>query len=83
MMNLVESEIVTVVFVIYPQYMVCVGAIFFFYCYYFDYFTSSEKQENTVDHDYLVNTTTLDAEEEIAGLEDMVFGFATFFFFFA
>jgi len=38
--------------------------------FYFSYYNSSVKDENTVDQDYLIAAMTVEAEEEIASIDD-------------
>jgi len=55
--------------------------------FFFSYYNNSSKDENTVDQDYLVAAMTVEAEEEIASIDDMavslfllVFIFSWFFY---
>jgi len=68
---------------LFPQYLFCLIAIGFLMMLYFNYYTSSTKEENLIDQDYLIFTATLDAEEEIGSLDDILFGFLIFFYVFA
>jgi hypothetical protein len=44
----------------------------FFIILYFSYYNSSTKEENTIDHDFLIANATVEAEEEIGSLDDML-----------
>jgi hypothetical protein len=46
--------------------------ILVFIAMYFSYYNSSTKEENTIDHDYLSASATVEAEEEIGSLDDML-----------
>jgi hypothetical protein len=39
---------------------------------YFSYYTSSVKEENTIDQDYLIANATVEAEEEIGSIDDIM-----------
>jgi hypothetical protein len=39
---------------------------------YFNYYGSISSEENLIDHDYLVFNITVEAEEEIGSLDDML-----------
>jgi len=39
---------------------------------FFSYYNSSTREENTIDHDYLIANATVEAEEEIGSLDDML-----------
>lgn len=54
---------------------------------YFSHYNSSTKEENTIDHDYLLAAMTVEAEEEIASIDDtslvlilLVYIFGWFFY---
>jgi hypothetical protein len=42
----------------------------FFVMMYFSYYNTSTTEENLIDHDYLVNSTTVESEEEIGSIDD-------------
>jgi hypothetical protein len=39
---------------------------------YFSYYTSSVREENTIDQDYLIANATVEAEEEIGSVDDIM-----------
>jgi hypothetical protein len=46
---------------------------------YFNYFTSTVKEEATIDYDYAVATSSVEAEKEITGFDDLLLGFISVF----
>lgn len=40
---------------------------------YFSYFSNSVKEEGTLDNDFMLSSITIEAEEEIASIDDMLF----------
>ncbi|HRP26158.1 hypothetical protein [Thauera sp.] len=42
----------------------------FFLIMYFSYYNNSTTEENLIDHDYIVNSTTVESEEEIGSIDD-------------
>lgn len=80
---LLDSEILITSVMLFPQYLMCLFFIAFFLMLYFNYYTSSTKEENITDHDFLIFNATVDAEEEIGSIDDMLFGFLIFFYIFA
>jgi len=57
---------------ILPHLIVISMFIMFFISLYFSYYNSSVREENTIDHDYLIANATVEAEEEIGSLDDML-----------
>lgn len=57
---------------ILPHIIVICVFIMFFITMYFSYYNSSVKEENTIDHDYLIANATVESEEEIGSLDDML-----------
>lgn len=57
---------------ILPHLIVIAMFVMFFIAMYFSYYNSSVKEENTIDHDYLIANATVEAEEEIGSLDDML-----------
>jgi hypothetical protein len=77
------NEVVGLAVMLFPQYLfilACVGLLFILY---FNYYSSSTKEENISDHDFLILNSGLDAEEEIGSLDDILFGFLVFFYVFS
>jgi hypothetical protein len=80
---LITSENTLAAIMYYPQFMFCIFLIFLFFTLYFDFYTNSEKEDSIIDNDFLMMLTMMDAEEEIASLDDIIYGFATLFYVFA
>jgi hypothetical protein len=57
---------------IFPHILVITIFMLFFIILYFSYYNSSVREETTIDHDYLIANTTVEAEEEIGSLDDML-----------
>jgi hypothetical protein len=49
---------------------------------YFSFFTSNSKEENTIDHDYMNASITVEAEEEIASFDDILLTITPLFYIF-
>jgi len=63
------------------------SAVLLLISFYFSYYTNSTKDENTIDQDYLVAAMSVEAEEEIASIDDLslslfllIYLFAWFFY---
>ena len=57
--------------------------IFYFFSIFFSYYNSSTKEESLIDHDFLITNVTVESEEEIGSLEDILMGsFLLIFLFF-
>jgi hypothetical protein len=67
---------------LFPQYLMCLFIVGLLFMVYFNYFTTSVKEESIIDHDYLIFNATVDAEEEIGSTDDIIFGFLIFFYIF-
>jgi hypothetical protein len=79
---LLNSENLLTAVMLFPQYILCLLIVGLLFIIYFNYFTTSVKEENIIDHDYLVFNATVDAEEEIGSMDDIIFGFLIFFYIF-
>jgi hypothetical protein len=49
---------------------------------YVSFYTSSSKEENLIDNDYMLANLTIEAEEEIACIDDLIFTFILIFYIF-
>jgi hypothetical protein len=70
-----ETGLVETIFspiVLVPQLLFISYFSIIFIIFYFNYFSSYTKEENTIDSDYLISSTTVEAEKEITCLDDMV-----------
>jgi len=59
----------------FPQFLFIIYFILIFISFYFNYFSNSLKEEVTLDADFLVSSTTVEAEKEITAFDDMILGF--------
>lgn len=84
---LLNSENLLTAIMLFPQYLMFIILVIFLFMLYFQFFTSSVKEENIIDQDYLVSSNFLEAEEEISCADDMlgsllVFIYVFFWFFY-
>jgi hypothetical protein len=70
LLNVNESYITPIMML--PQFLFIFMAVLFFLLVYFTYFNNPNNEDNIVDHDYLVFNTTIEAEEEIGSMDDML-----------
>ena len=57
---------------LFPQ-LLFIGYIgFIFVSFYFSFYSSSSKEESTVDSDYLVASITVESEKEIGSMDDII-----------
>lgn len=66
-----EENVVNPVMLI-PHLIVISMFVMFFITMYFTYYNSSVREENTIDHDFLIANMTVESEEEIGSLDDML-----------
>jgi len=57
-----------------PQFLFVLYSSLIFITFFFNFFSSYTKEENTIDFDYLLTSTTVEAEKEITCFEDMLLG---------
>jgi hypothetical protein len=57
-----------------PQFLFVLYASLIFITFFFNFFSSYTREENTIDFDYLLSSTTVEAEKEITCFEDMLLG---------
>lgn len=81
--NILNNEVVFSAVMLFPQYITVLFGVGLMFMLYFNYYTSMTKEENIVDQDFLIFNATVDAEEEIGSLDDILFGFLIFFYIFA
>jgi hypothetical protein len=70
---IVESFITPII--ILPQFIFITYFIILLISFYFNYFSSSTKEESLIDVDYLVTSGTIEAEKEITAFDDMILTF--------
>jgi hypothetical protein len=59
---------------LFPQFLFIIMFATILISFYFSYFTSSVKEENLIDADYLAASGTVEAEKEIGSLDDILLG---------
>lgn len=57
---------------LFPQLLFVVYVGFFFVAFYFSFYSSSSKEESTVDADYLAASLTVESEKEIGSIDDII-----------
>ena len=57
---------------LFPQLLFIMYIGFLFVSFYFSFYSSSSKEESTVDADYLSASITIESEKEIGSLDDML-----------
>jgi hypothetical protein len=65
-----QENILTPVMLL-PHLIVLFVFVLFFIVLFFSYYSSSTREETTIDHDFLIANTTVEAEEEIGSFDDM------------
>jgi len=65
-----------------PQFIILVLFIAVAASFYFSFFTNSSAEENTVDYDLMVASTTIEGEEEIASVDDIIMAFVVIMYVF-
>jgi hypothetical protein len=80
--ELVESETFYTPIILFPQLLFLIFLSVILISFYFSYFSSYTKEENTVDADYLVTFITAEAEKEISSFDDMILAFIVLFYVF-
>ena len=72
--ELIETERLITPISTIVDFIFLVFVISFFLSIYFSYFTSSVKEEVTIDYDYMSASGTVEAEKEITGFDDILMG---------
>jgi len=67
-------EIITSPIMLFPQFLFIIYLSLIFLTFYFSYFSTSTKEESTIDNDYLISSLTIEAEKEITAFDDMILG---------
>lgn len=55
-----------------PQMLLIIVITLLFLIVYFSYFSNSVSEDNIIDHDFLAYNVTIEAEEEIGSIDDMI-----------
>jgi len=61
--------------ILLPQLLILVFFSVVFISFYFSYFSTANKEESTIDSDYLVASITVESEKEIGSFDDIILGF--------
>jgi hypothetical protein len=69
-LNITESFLTPVMIIF--QFFLIFFLILGFLMVYFNYYGSVSSEENLIDHDYLIFNITIEAEEEIGSIDDML-----------
>lgn len=80
--NLIESETFFTPVLLFPQFLFIIFLSVIFIIFYFSFFISFNKEENTIDFDYLISNSTVEAEKEISSFDDMILAFIVLFYVF-
>lgn len=56
--------------------------VFYFFYVFFSYYTTSSKEESLIDHDFLIANVTVESEEEIGSIDDILIGSSLLVFIF-
>jgi ABC-type multidrug transport system fused ATPase/permease subunit len=67
-------EIITSPAMMFPQFLMLLYFTFIFISFYFTYFNNYTNEENLVDIDYLISSSTIEAEKEITAFDDILLG---------
>jgi len=70
LLNINESYITSSMMI--PQFIFILILVLFLLLTYFNYYINYNTEENIVDHDYLTYNVTIEAEEEIGSMDDML-----------
>jgi len=57
---------------LFPQLLFIAYIAFFFVAFYFSFYSSSSKEEATVDADYLSASVTVESEKELGSIDDLL-----------
>lgn len=79
-MDMVESYLTPVV--LFPQFVLSVYLIGLAFIFLFGFFVEARQEENLLDHDFLIHSILIEAEEEIGSFDDMIIAGILFFFVF-
>ena len=67
-----EAQSLLTPIMLFPQLLFIAYLAFFFVSFYFSYYSSSSKEEATVDADYLSASITVESEKEIGSIDDII-----------
>lgn len=72
--ELIEQESFITPVMLIPQLLFMIYLATLLISFYFSFYSSSVKDESTIDADYLAATSTVEAEKELGSLDDMILG---------
>ena len=67
-----DSQSLLTPIMLFPQLLFIAYLGFFFVAFYFSYYSSSSKEESTVDADYLSASITIESEKELGSIDDIL-----------
>ena len=67
-----DTQSILTPIMLFPQLLFVCYMTFFFVSFYFSFYTSSSKEESTIDADYLSASITVESEKEIGSLDDIL-----------
>jgi hypothetical protein len=67
-----DSQSLLTPIMLFPQLLFVAYMGFLFVAFYFSFYSSSTKEESTVDADYLSASITVESEKEIGSIDDML-----------
>lgn len=67
-----DSQSLLTPIMLFPQLLFLGYIAFFFTAFYFSFYSSSSKEESTIDADYLSASVTVESEKEIGSIDDML-----------
>jgi len=67
-----DSQTLLVPIMLFPQFLFIAYIGFFFVAFYFSFYSSSSKEESTIDADYLSSTITIESEKELGSIDDVL-----------
>lgn len=68
--------------ILVPHFLFYWLFVFYFFYIFFSYYTSSSKEESLIDHDFLIANVTVESEEEIGSIDDILIGSSLLVFIF-
>lgn len=70
-----DSQSLLTPIMLFPQLLFIIYMGFFFVSFYFSFYSTSSKEESTVDADYLSASITVESEKEIGSMDDILMSF--------
>lgn len=70
--NFVLDESFLSAYLMISQMLFIYFLVLFFLITYFTYFNNANSEDNIIDHDYLAYNVTIESEEEIGSMDDMI-----------